>query len=177
MPAKYRPIRRMARSSLEQREIWHLDGQRAKFGWSTGSQRLRSSKDDQIQFNCMKIAEEYETSTMSTFDMRNELTKIWTTWPGKEWRVPTGILPNGNLRWANISRTKFILTRNLLTRKMISRAQAYVNYETDRLILSDCLQYKRQHMTLSSTTHLANRHKQRTDKQKLHIPSFRPSQR
>jgi hypothetical protein len=44
-----------------------------------------------------------------------------------------------------------------------SRAQATVkNYGTDMSILSDYLQYKRQHMTVSNTTHLANRHKQRT---------------
>jgi hypothetical protein len=44
-----------------------------------------------------------------------------------------------------------------------SRAQATVkNYRKDRSILSDHLQYKRQHMPVSTTTHLANRHKQRT---------------
>jgi len=37
-----------------------------------------------------------------------------------------------------------------------------VDYGIDRLILSDHLQYKRQHMPVSNTTHLANRHKQRT---------------
>jgi len=41
-------------------------------------------------------------------------------------------------------------------------AQATVNYGTGRSILLDHLQYKRQHMPVSNTTHLANRHKQRT---------------
>jgi hypothetical protein len=43
-----------------------------------------------------------------------------------------------------------------------SRAQATVKkYGKDRSILTDHLQYKRQHMPVSNTTHLANCHKQR----------------
>jgi hypothetical protein len=42
---------------------------------------------------------EYETSTISTSSTRNEPTdKTWITWPGTDWRIPTGVLPNGNLR-------------------------------------------------------------------------------
>ena len=37
-----------------------------------------------------------------------------------------------------------------------------LKYGTGRSILSDHLQYKRQNMTVSNTTHLANCHKQRT---------------
>jgi hypothetical protein len=62
----------------------------------------------------------------------------------------------------SILETEFILKCNLLTCKAMLRAQATANYGTDRSILSDHLQYKKQHMTVSNTTHLANCHKQRT---------------
>jgi len=44
----------------------------------------------------------------------------------------------------------------------ITKAQATVNNETDRSILPNYLQYKRQHTAVSNMTHLANRHKEQT---------------
>jgi hypothetical protein len=72
-----------------------------KYGWSTGSQHGKQEAAKMIRFNpnFVIMAEEDETSKMSTSGIRIEPSdKTWITWPGKHWRISTGILPNGDLR-------------------------------------------------------------------------------
>jgi hypothetical protein len=48
--------------------------------------------------NYLKMAEEYDTSIMSTSNTRTEPTdKNMDNLARQDWRIPTGILPNGNL--------------------------------------------------------------------------------
>jgi len=46
------------------------------------------------------MAEEYKKSITSTSDMRNKPTdkNMDNLARGKDWRIPTGVLPNGNIR-------------------------------------------------------------------------------
>ena len=52
-----------------------VDGRRAKYGWSAGSQHGKQQRlSGQTLTRYVKMAEEYETSTMSTFGIRVEPT-------------------------------------------------------------------------------------------------------
>jgi len=141
---------RETRHRWTESEIWLVKWEPA---WEA-AKTIRSSP------NYLKMAEEYETSTMSTSDTRND--KYVDNLARQGLEDPNRLTPKWEPKLRIQLGIKFILTRNQLAHKTISRAQETVSCRTDRLILSEHLQYKRQHMTVSNATHLANCHKQRT---------------